>query len=284
MKTTNVFKKPSYKASLVATPKKREFPEGLCTKCPSCGEMIFNQQLEENLSVCLKCDYHFAMDPYVRLENLLDEGTFKEYDEQLQAVNVLEFPHYSERLKAEWKKGNRSDSVIVGKGLLEEIEVSLAVMNFSFLGGSMGVVAGEKLTRAAEHALEKKTPLLIFSCSGGARMHEGCFSLMQMAKVSGTLLKLAQAKLPYLSILLNPTTGGVTASYATLGDLILAEPGAMIGFAGPRVIKETTRQDLPKGFQTAEFLLARGLVDKIVHRKAMRPTVANFLRYLLAKS
>lgn len=281
MKT--VFKKPGYKAPLVATPKKREFPEGLCTKCPSCGEMIFNQQLEENLSVCTKCDHHFSMDPYARMESLLDEGVFEEWDDQLQAVNILEFPQYSERLKSEWKKGNRSDSVIAGQGLLEGIEVSVAVMNFSFLGGSMGVVAGEKLTRAAERAIEKNMPLLIFSSSGGARMHEGCFSLMQMAKVSGALSKLAQANLPYLSILLNPTTGGVTASYATLGDLIIAEPGAMIGFAGPRVIKETTRQDLPKGFQTAEFLLARGLIDKIVPRKAMRSTLAKFLRYLLAK-
>lgn len=282
MKT--VFKKPGYKAPLVAVPRKREFPEGLCTKCPSCGEMIFNQQLEENLSVCPKCEYHFSMDPYARLESLLDEGVFEEWDDQLQAVNILEFPHYSERLKSEWKKGNRSDSVIAGQGLLEGIEISVAVMNFSFLGGSMGVVAGEKLTRAVERAIEKNIPLLIFSSSGGARMHEGCFSLMQMAKVSGALSKLAKAKLPYLSILLNPTTGGVTASYATLGDLIIAEPGAMIGFAGPRVIKETTRQDLPKGFQTAEFLLTHGLIDKIVTRKAMRSTLAKFLRYFLTQN
>ncbi|MEZ5404791.1 MAG: acetyl-CoA carboxylase, carboxyltransferase subunit beta [Verrucomicrobiia bacterium] len=281
MKTSTIFKKPTYQTPLVTVAKKKEIPEGLCTKCSSCGEMIFNQQLEENFFVCPKCDYHFAMDPYLRLESLLDPGTFEQCDSNLRAANALEFPNYSERLDAEWKKGRRSDSVIAGVGMLENQEVSVDVMDFSFLGGSMGVVAGEKLTRAVERGLEKKVPVIIFSCSGGARMHEGCFSLMQMAKVSGALLRLSQAQLPYISVLLNPTTGGVTASYATLGDLIISEPGAMIGFAGPRVIKETTRQDLPKGFQTAEFLLAHGLVDKIVPRKQMRSMLAKFLRYFL---
>jgi acetyl-CoA carboxylase carboxyl transferase subunit beta len=277
-----VFDKPNY-TNAAARTKKREIPEGLWTKCVSCGEVIFNKELENNLMVCKSCGHHFSISARDRIESLLDPGSWQEMDAQISSVDTLKFTgvtSYAERLKAYQKKTNLKDAVVAGLGKIEEEAVSLAVMDFNFLGGSMGSVVGEKITRAIERGTEKKLPVIVISASGGARMYEGMLSLMQMAKTSGALARHAEKRLPFLSILTNPTMAGVMASFATLGDLIIAEPKAMIGFAGARVIKETTQQDLPKGFQTSEFLLDRGLVDLIVARPQMRPTLAKILRYL----
>jgi acetyl-CoA carboxylase carboxyl transferase subunit beta len=258
-------------------------PEGLWTKCPSCSAYIFNNELESLQMVCKDCGHHFNITAHQRIGHLLDEGSFEEYDASISPVDVLKFTgasSYSDQIKKYQKKTGLEEGVVCGMGRMEQRPVSVAVMDFNFLGGSMGSVMGEKITRAIERATQHEVPVLIFSASGGARMHEGMFSLMQMAKTSGALQRHAAAKLPYLSILTHPTMGGVTASFATLGDLIIAEPKAMIGFAGARVLKETTRQDLPKGFQTAEFLLERGLVDRIIPRPQMRAELIKLLDYL----
>jgi acetyl-CoA carboxylase carboxyl transferase subunit beta len=255
----------------------------LWTKCPECSAYIFNKELESNQMVCKECDHHFNIGAHQRLQHLLDEGTWAEYDTGVGSVDILKFTgatSYAEQLKKYEKKTGLKEGIVCGLGKIEGRAVSVAVMDFNFLGGSMGSVIGEKLTRAIERGTEMGLPVLIFSASGGARMHEGMFSLMQMAKTSGALSRHAAAHLPYISILTHPTMGGVTASFATLGDLNLAEPKAMIGFAGARVLKETTRQDLPKGFQTAEFLLERGLVDRIVPRLEMRAELGKILDYL----
>jgi acetyl-CoA carboxylase carboxyl transferase subunit beta len=274
------FPKPDYGK----TPsKKKEMPEGLWTKCPECSAYIFNKELESLQMVCKECGHHFNITAHQRLQHLLDEGTWQEFDAGVSSVDVLKFTgatSYSDQLKKYQKKTGLKEGVVSGLGKIDGHAVSVAVMEFNFLGGSMGSVMGEKITRAIERATERKIPVLIFSASGGARMHEGMFSLMQMAKTSGALSRHAAARLPYLSILTHPTMGGVTASFATLGDFNIAEPKAMIGFAGARVLKETTRQDLPKGFQTAEFLLERGLVDRIVSRLEMRAELAKLLDYL----
>jgi acetyl-CoA carboxylase carboxyl transferase subunit beta len=233
--------------------------------------------------VCKECGHHFNITAHQRLQHLLDEGSWQEFDAGVSSVDILKFTgatSYSEQLKKYQKKTGLKEGVVSGMGKIEGHAVSVAVMEFNFLGGSMGSVMGEKITRAIERATEREVPVLIFSASGGARMHEGMFSLMQMAKTSGALSRHAAANLPYISILTHPTMGGVTASFATLGDLNIAEPKAMIGFAGARVLKETTRQDLPKGFQTAEFLLERGLIDRIVSRLEMRTELAKILDYL----
>jgi acetyl-CoA carboxylase carboxyl transferase subunit beta len=278
-----IFDKPSY--STRRTPvrtKKKEIPQGLWTKCPNCGEVLFNKELEANLMVCPKCDHHMTLGARARLLSLADEGTFHEHDASLASVDILQFTgvtSYTDRLNNYRAKTGLTEAVVSATAEIEGIPVSLAAMDFNFLGGSMGSVVGEKITRAIERGADKKLPVIVFSASGGARMYEGLFSLMQMAKTSAALTRLSARGLPFISVLTNPTTGGVTASYATLGDLIIAEPKAMIGFAGARVIKETTQQQLPKGFQTAEFLLERGLIDHIVPRKLMRPMLAKFLRY-----
>ncbi len=272
------FQKPSF----IGGGTKKQIPNGLFVKCPGCGELIHSLELQENQRVCTNCEYHFSLGARARLEHLLDPGSFEETDTELRAVDVLGFQGaaaYKERLQKYQKSTGLHDSVVSGLGRLEGRAVSLAVMDFEFLGGSMGSVAGEKITRAVERATEKRMPVIVVSASGGARLYEGMFSLMQMAKTSGALALHAQAKLPYISVLTNPTTGGVTASFATLGDVILAEPNAMIGFAGPRVIRETTLQDLPPNFQTAEFLESHGLIDMIVSRKKMRATLATLLDY-----
>jgi acetyl-CoA carboxylase carboxyl transferase subunit beta len=262
--------------------RKVEIPEGLWTKCEStaCGQVIFNQQLEENLRVCPACGYHFHLGARARIDALVDDGSFDECDRALRAVDSLGFPGYGTRLGVEHSSRETPEAVVCGMAKIGGHAVSLAVMDFTFLGGSMGAAVGEKIARAVERAESGRRALVIVSASGGARMHEGCFSLMQMAKISGALQRLAAARLPFISVLTNPTTGGVTASFATLGDLIIAEPGAMIGFAGPRVIRETTHQELPEGFQTAEFLLERGLVDRIVPRRELRGSIGTFLGYL----
>ncbi len=266
--------------------KKREFPEGLWEKCPGCGEMIHNLELVQNQRVCPKCDHHFTLTAKERLGFLLDEESFEEQDADMRSVDILKFTgqaSYTDRLKSYQKKTGLKDAVVTGRGRIEGQGVAVGVLDFGFIAATMGSVVGEKLTRMIEGATRDRLPVIIVSASGGARMYEGVVSLMQMAKTCGALALHAQARLPYLSILTHPTTGGVSASFATIGDVILAEPKAMIGFAGPRVIRETTHQDLPPGFQTAEFLEEHGLVDLIVHRKKMRETVAQLLGYLAAR-
>ena len=260
--------------------KKKDMPEGLWTKCPSCNESLFEQALARNLRVCPHCSYHFTISSTERLESLIDEGSFQEIDGDLDSINPLGFKGYLDKVKAYQAKTGLKDAVLTGRATIETIPVLLAIMDFRFLGASMGSVVGEKITRAIETATAEGKPVIVFSASGGARMHEGILSLMQMAKSSAALARHAHAKLPYLSVLTHPTTGGVTASFATLGDLILAEPKCMIGFAGPRVVKETTHADLPPGFQTAEFMMQHGLVDMIVERKDMRAKIASVLRYM----
>src|SRR5271154_4013185 len=273
------FPKPDYGK----TPsRKKEMPEGLWTKCPECSAYIFNKELESLQMVCKECGHHFNITAHQRLQHLLDEGSWEEFDAGVSSVDILKFTgatSYSDQLKKYQKKTGLKEGVVSGLGKIEGHAVSVAVMEFNFLGGSMGSVMGEKITRAIERATERGLPVLIFSASGGARMHEGMFSLMQMAKTSGALSRHAAARLPFISILTHPTMGGVPASFATLGDLNIAEPKAMIGFAGARVLKETTRQDLPKGFQTAEFLLERGLIDRIIPRQELRGELAKFLDY-----
>ena len=277
-----IFQKPSLK---LATNKKREMPEGLWQKCPDCGEVIHNLELVQNLKVCPKCDYHFILPAKERIDNLIDPGTFIEFDADMLSVDVLSFKGvatYGDRLKSYQEKTGLKDAVLTGFGNLQEKAVAVAAMDFNFLAATMGSVVGEKITRLIERATADKRPVIIFSASGGARMYEGMLSLMQMAKTSAALARHSKAGLPYISVVTHPTTAGVMASFASLGDLILAEPKCMIGFAGPRVIKETTHQDLPAGFQTAEFLQEHGLIDRIVHRKQLRSTLISLLGYLTA--
>jgi acetyl-CoA carboxylase carboxyl transferase subunit beta len=271
------------KPKLSASRKKKNIPEGLWTKCPVSGEIVFNKELEQNLMVVPKSGYHFPIGSRERIASMVDEGTFEEFDASVKSTDPLKFVDsvaYPDRIKKYEKESGLPEAVICGTGKIHGIEVSLAVMDFRFCGGAMGAAVGEKITRAIERALKKKIACIIVSASAGARMQEGIFSLMQMAKTSAALGRLAQAKLPFISILTYPTTGGVSASFATLGDVIIAEPGALIGFAGARVIKETTKQTLPPGFQTAEFLLKHGLVDQIVSRLEMRERLTSLLQAL----
>jgi acetyl-CoA carboxylase carboxyl transferase subunit beta len=265
--------------------KKRDIPEGLWTKCPECETMIFDKELDENLKVCEKCQHHFPIGSRERIHSLVETCTFEEMDADMASVDILEFKGvatYASKLEAYRKNTTLKDAVVTGLCKIGNQRVALGVMDFSFLGGSMGSVVGEKLTRLIERGTEKGLPVVIISTSGGARMYEGMFSLMQMAKTSAALAYHARQHLPYISILTHPTTAGVMASYATLGDLILAEPGAMIGFAGPRVIKDTTQAELPPGFQTAEFLLEHGLIDAIVPRNGMKAQLIKYLDFLIA--
>ena len=273
-----IFKKPPFRGN---ADKKRDMPEGLWHKCPGCGEVIHELELKKSLRVCPHCNYHFTLSAPERIESITDPGTFTETDKEMASVDALNFKGYKEKLTKYQKITGLSEAIITGKGKIIGNSVVLAVMDFRFLGASMGSVVGEKITRAIELATKEKTAVIIISASGGARMHEGILSLMQMAKTSGALAVHDRAGLPFISVLTHPTTGGVTASFATLGDMILAEPGCMIGFAGPRVIKETTHQELPDGFQTAEFMHEHGLVDMIVERREMRERLASILGYLL---
>lgn len=263
--------------------RKKEIPEGLWTKCPKCSSMVFDKELDENQKVCTKCAHHFPIGARERINSMVETCSFEEMDADLESVDVLGFTgvaSYQSKLEAYQKSTGLKDAVITGIGLIDKRRVALGVMDFGFLGGSMGSVVGEKLGRLIEAATRKHIPLVIVSTSGGARMYEGMFSLMQMAKTCAALAYHAQAKMPYISVLTHPTTAGVMASYASVGDLIVAEPGAMIGFAGPRVIKDTTQAELPPGFQTAEFLMDRGLIDAIVPRKEMKQQLGNYLDYL----
>lgn len=261
--------------------KKSDMPEGLWKACPSCGVTIHELDLQENLRVCPKCGHHFTMMASERVDCLVDQGTFVSMDDGLISANPLGFKKYTERAAQYREMTGLSDAVLTGRATIQSHPVTLGIMDFRFLGASMGSVVGEKLTRAIEVATAERRACIIVSSSGGARMHEGILSLMQMAKTSGALARHQKARLPFISVLSHPTTGGVTASFATLGDIILAEPKCMIGFAGPRVVKETTHQDLPPGFQTAEFMLEHGLVDRIVERKDMRSLIGQFLGYLM---
>jgi acetyl-CoA carboxylase carboxyl transferase subunit beta len=266
---------------LAQTPKKG-VPEGLWMKCPSCEETLFKKAVESNLWVCPKCQHHMRMSARVRVEQLLDPGTFEQIDEFLVAVDPLHFvdtKSYPARIADTRKKTGERDALLSGFGFVKGRRVVVAVMDFTFLGGSMGSVVGEKITRAIECGIDHDLPVVTVACSGGARMHESGFSLMQMAKTSAALARLDEAGGLYISVLADPTTGGVTASFAMLGDVIFGEPKALIGFAGPRVIKQTIRQDLPEGFQTSEFLLESGFLDRIVHRKDLRSEIARVIDY-----
>lgn len=273
-----IFKKPPFRG---AGDKKRDMPEGLWQKCPSCGEVIHELELKKTQRTCPGCDHHFTLSAPERIDSLTDPGSFEEIDADLTSVDALGFKSYVEKVEKYQKLTGMKDAIVTGRARILGNPVVLGVMDFRFLGASMGSVVGEKITRAIETATAEKAAVIIVAASGGARMHEGILSLMQMAKTSGALALHGQAGLPFISVLTHPTTGGVTASFATLGDVILAEPGCMIGFAGPRVVKETTHQDLPEGFQTAEFMHEHGLVDMIVERREMRDRLADLLGYLM---
>jgi acetyl-CoA carboxylase carboxyl transferase subunit beta len=265
--------------------RKRDIPEGLWTKCPKCAELIFDKELDENLKVCPKCQHHFPIGARERINALVETCSFEEMDAEMTSVDVLKFTgaaSYKAKLDSYKKKSPQlKDAVVTGIGMIGKQRTALGVMDFSFLGGSMGSVVGEKLTRLIEKATESGLPLVIISTSGGARMYEGMFSLMQMAKTCAALAYHGRERLPYISVLTHPTTAGVMASYASVGDLIIAEPKAMIGFAGPRVIKDTTQAELPPGFQTAEFLTDRGLIDAIVPRNEMKERLAEYIAFLM---
>jgi acetyl-CoA carboxylase carboxyl transferase subunit beta len=257
-------------------------PEGLWVKCPGCAQVIYNKDLATNLNVCPKCTHHFRLNATERLRMLFD-GDWSEHDQSLTSTDPLSFTDtkpYRSRLKAGLASTGLKDAVIVASGTMEGIPVVIAAMEYGFIGGSMGVVVGEKITRGIERALEHRWPMIIVCCSGGARMMEGALSLMQMGKICGALAHFDRARLPYISVLTDPTTGGVTASFAMLGDLNVAEPKALIGFAGPRVIEQTIRQKLPAGFQTSEFLLEKGMLDLVVDRREMKAVLANALRFM----
>ncbi len=280
---TNFAKKPKLGG---AKSKKRDIPEGLWTKCPACETMVFDKELDENLKVCPKCEFHFPISARERIHSLVETCTFEEMDAEMTSVDPLEFVDktpYPRRVQEHQAATGMKDAVLTGICKIGEYRVGLGVMDFNFIAASLGSVVGEKLTRMIERATEKELPVIIISTSGGARMQEGMLSLMQMAKTSAALAYHAKHRLPYFSVLTHPTTAGVMASYASLGDLILAEPGAMIGFAGPRVIKDTTQAELPPGFQTAEFLLDHGLIDAIVPRKQMKQQFIDYLDFFNAR-
>lgn len=268
----------------ISSDEKRNIPDGVWTKCPSCGEILTVISLEKAFWVCSKCQYHFKIsaDSYIRL--LIDEDTFEEFDANLISGDPLKFKDtkkYPERIAAARKKTGKNDAVISGLGKIDGIDTSFSVMDFNFIGASMGSVVGEKVARAIERSLDREFPLIIVSCSGGARMMEGILSLMQMAKTSALLALLNKRRIPFISVLTNPTTAGVMASYASLGDVIIAEPKALLGFAGPRVIAQTIGGELPPGFQSSEFLLDHGFLDAIVSRHMLKETISRLLRYML---
>ncbi|MGA3204968.1 MAG: acetyl-CoA carboxylase, carboxyltransferase subunit beta [Bryobacteraceae bacterium] len=261
---------------------KRVRTEGLWLKCESCGQIIWKKTLDDNMQVCPKCEHHFRLDARARLAMLFDDGIYEELDAELVSTDPLNFEDsktYAERLEGMQRATGISDALISGYGTLEGRRVHICAMELKFIGGSMGAVVGEKITRAIERGMAKREPVIIVSASGGARMQEGAISLMQLAKISSALMRLDEARVPYISILTDPTTGGVTASFAMLGDLNIAEPGALIGFAGPRVIEQTIRQKLPAGFQTSEFLIDHGFLDAVVKRSEMKSYLAQSLRF-----
>ncbi len=262
--------------------RKRDIPDGLWLKCPSCNEIIFRQELNDTAGVCPKCDHHFPLGRRERIDQLLEPGSYREWDANLASMDILEFTGkagYESKLKKNIEKTGALDAISTGRGNLGRHRIGFGVMDFAFLGASMGSVVGEKVTRLFERATDESLPVLLCCASGGARMYEGMFSLMQMAKTSGAIERHRHTGKPFIALLTNPTMAGVMASFATLGDFIIAEPGALIGFAGPRVIKETTQQDLPEGFQRSEFLLKHGLLDKVVHRGELKQTIDHLLSF-----
>ena len=276
-----IFDKPRLKR---ASKGRDNLPDDLWTKCPDCGELLHTLDLKQNDLVCTNCSHHFLMGAYDRFKLIADEDTFEETETDLISTNPLGFSHYSQKTELLRAKTGLKDAVVTGKMKIGGNPAMVAVMDFKFFAGSMGSVVGEKITRAIEQATAEKRAILIFSSSSGARMQEGMLSLMQMAKTCGALALHSEAKLPYISIFTHPTTGGVTASYATIGDINIAEPKCMIGFAGPRVVKETTHQDLPPGFQTAEFMLDHGLIDAIIQRRDLRRKLSQYLDYTMPQS
>src|ERR1700761_5719663 len=275
--------KPSLEGGPPSDEEKSVRTEGLWQKCEACGQIIWRKAVEDNLNVCPKCGHHFRISAAERLQQLLDDGQYVTHDAELRSSDPLHFVDskpYSQRLAEMQVATNLPDAVISASGLLNGRQVQICALELKFIGGSMGAVVGEKITRAIERCLKEKTPLIIVSASGGARMQEGAISLMQLAKLSAALMRLDEARLPYISVLTDPTTGGVTASFAMLGDLNIAEPGALIGFAGPRVIEQTIRQKLPEGFQRSEFLLEHGFLDAIVSRREMKAYLANALSWM----
>lgn len=271
------------KASILDETQRKDIPDGLWTKCEGCGEIIHRSQLQQQLFVCVKCNYHFRIGSKDYVEILLDAGSFKETEKKMRSTDPLSFEdtkRYRDRVKDTIRKTGLNDAVRTGTGEMSGMPVVVALMDFSFIGGSMGSVVGEKVSRAIDLARKSKKPMIIVSSSGGARMMEGALSLMQLAKTSAKLAQLAEARVPYISVMTDPTTGGVTASYAMLGDVNIAEPGALIGFAGPRVIKQTIGKDLPPGFQRSEFQLDHGYVDMVVHRKDLKETIFKLLKYM----
>ena len=263
--------------------RKADIPDGQWSKCDECSEIIHNKQLEVNLWCCPKCNFHFRIGSEQYISFLFDKGSFREIDKKMVSADPLEFTDtkkYTDRVKATIKKSGMNDAVRTGSGKIDGRKIAFACMDFQFIGGSMGSVVGEKIARAIDLAFVEKIPIVIISQSGGARMMEGAFSLMQLAKTSARLAKLAEAKVPYVSVLTNPTTVGTTASYAMLGDVIVAEPKALIGFAGPRVIRDTIGKDLPEGFQRSEFLLENGFIDFIVNRKQLKEKLSQLFNYL----
>ncbi len=264
--------------------KRVKIPEGLWVKCNNCRELIYRKELEKNVHVCPKCDYHFPISVDERIALILDENSFKEIDASLEATDPLNFKdvmRYKDRLKVYQEKTGWKDAMVYGDGTIKDHPVVLGVFNFNFMGGSMGCVVGEKIVRAAERSAENRFPLIIVSSSGGARMQEGIFSLMQMIKTSAAIARLSAARVPFISILTDPTFGGVTASFAMLGDFHIAEPKALIGFTGPRVIEQTLKQQLPEGFQRSEFLMEHGMLDMIVGRKKLKETLGNLIEFFV---
>jgi acetyl-CoA carboxylase carboxyl transferase subunit beta len=279
------FKRES--SEIQANEEKRVRTEGLWVKCEGCRQIIWKKELEDNLNVCPKCEYHFRIGSAERLMLLLDEDSIETQDESLESTDPLNFSDtrpYKTRLEKSKAASGLKDAIINATGTMNGRPIIVSAMEYSFIGGSMGAVVGEAITRAVERAIRDRKPIIVVSASGGARMMEGVVSLMQMAKISAALARLDSAKIPYISVLTDPTTGGVTASYAMLGDLNIAEPGALIGFAGPRVIEQTIRQKLPEGFQTSEFLISHGMLDAVVHRKDMKSYIARALDFMAPKA
>lgn len=275
----DLFRKQKKYATIPSEQVKKEIPEGIMQKCPKCRTILITKELEKNLKVCKSCGYHFPMSAWERIESLVDSGCFIEYDQDLRSTDPLEFPGYLGKLEKDMEKSNLNEAIVTGEGNMGGYPVVLGVMDSRFRMGSMGSVVGEKIARAAEKAVQKKYPFILFCASGGARMQEGILSLMQMAKTSAALEKLHRNHILFVSVLTHPTTGGVSASFASLGDINIAEPGALIGFAGRRVIEQTVRQKLPDDFQTAEFLLKHGQLDQVVPRSNMRETLVRILDF-----
>ncbi|TCS96752.1 acetyl-CoA carboxylase, carboxyltransferase subunit beta [Hazenella coriacea] len=275
----NLFRKQRKYATIPSEQAKKDIPEGIMQKCPKCGTICISKELEKNLKVCKSCGYHHTMSAPERILSLVDQNHFFEYDSELISLDPLEFPDYTKKLEADKRKTNLKEAVVTGEGTMGGYPVVIGVMDSRFRMGSMGSVVGEKIARAAEQAVTKKYPFILFSASGGARMQEGVLSLMQMAKTSAALEKMNRNKVLFVSVLTNPTTGGVSASFSSLGDINIAEPGALIGFAGRRVIEQTVRQKLPDDFQTAEFLLKHGQLDQVVPRLELRDTLIQILEF-----